>query len=128
MIGVQPIEIPIGIALRHHRAAVHHVRSLDAAAIDFHHRAADDGGIDVVRARPAFGLLDPLPIAVKAVAAGRAAIDTLQPIRPVPLIRRRSRCRHIAGVVVGKIDRGTPVVIAGRTVIDRSVARPILGR
>ncbi len=64
MIGVQPIEIPIGIALRHHCAAVHHVRSLNTAAIDFHHRAPDHGGVDVVRARPAFRLLDALPVAV----------------------------------------------------------------
>ena len=73
--------------------------------------------------RPAFRLLHPLAIPVKAVAAGRAAIDTLQPIRPVPLIRRRSRRRHIAGIVVGEVNRGGSVVIAVRTVVDGRVAR-----
>ena len=69
MIGVEPVEIAIGIALRDYRAAVHDVRPLHARAGDFHDRAADDGGIDVVGARPAFGLLDALAVPVKAVAA-----------------------------------------------------------
>ena len=119
---MQPIEIPIGIALRDYRAAVHHVRSLDTAAIDFHHRAADDGGVDVVGARPAFRLLDALPVPVKAVAAGGAAIDALQAIRAVPLIRRRSRCGYIAGIVIGKINRCAAAGVAARTVVDGHVA------
>ncbi len=124
MIGVQPIEIPIRIALRDDAAAVHDIRSLDSCAGDFHHRTADDGRIDVVGTRAAFRLLDALPIPVKAVAAGRPAIDTLQAIRPVPLIGRRSCCRHIAGVVVREINRRGAVVIAARAVIDGRVARP----
>jgi hypothetical protein len=74
-------------------------------------------------ARPAFRLLHPLPIPVKAVAARRATIDTLQPIRPVPLIRRRSRRRHITGIVIREINRRASVVIAARTVIDGCIAR-----
>ncbi len=83
MILMQPIEIPIGISLRDDAAAVHDVRALDSRTRHSHHCAADHRRIDIVRARAAFRLLDALPIAVKAVAAGRPAIDTLQPIRAV---------------------------------------------
>ena len=58
LIGMQPVEHPVRVPLRHDRTANH-------------------GRIDIVRARPTFRLLDPLAIAVKAVAAGRA-IDLLQ--------------------------------------------------
>ena len=94
-------------SLRHYAPAVHHIRSLHARARHFHHRAADDGGVDIVRARPAFRLLHPLPIPVKPVAPRRPAIDTLQPIRPVPLIGSRAHCRHIDRI----IDRRASVVI-----------------